>query len=330
MNRLTMTKRPMKLQLQAEMEIAVRGCFHFAGTVYKPSHFPSPDVSFDGTRYWQTMRFGGRMLGIRMDAAGRSRHPAVKLSVFASRQLSNGFLNTLKQEIVYRFDLGADLNHFGALCRKDPLLNPIWRRWGGMRASVGMSLYEFLVITTTLQNATVRRSVQMLDALFRNLGAPLDFDGQHLSSFWKVEALDEVSEEYLRTLKLGYRAITLKRQAIPFRNGLLDEFALRRLPSSELRGNLLSLYGVGPASVGYLMFEVFKRYDTLDYISPWEQKIYSRVLFEKDIVPQEEILSHAEQRWGSWKMLALHYVFEDLFWRRRTESLPWLEDLIRL
>jgi len=170
----------------------------------------------------------------------------------------------------------------------------------------------------------------MLDALFQHLGILLDFDGKLLSGFWDVEALDEVSEEYLRNLKIGYRAKTLIKQAQPFRNDLLDEFTLRELPSFELRKRLLSLYGVGPASVGYLLFEVFKRYDELDYISPWEQKIYSRVLFNKEIIPQDVILSHIEQRWGSWKMLAMHYLFEDLFWRRKTDSIPWLEELIRL
>jgi len=79
-----------------------------------------------------------------------------------------------------------------------------------------------------------------------------------------------------------------------------------------------------------LMFEVFKRYDVLDYISPWEQKIYSRLLFNKESVDVNKILSEITERWGKWKMLAIHYVFEDLFWQRKNEEIPWLEELIRL
>jgi hypothetical protein len=26
----------------------------------------------------------------------------------------------------------------------------------------------------------------------------------------------------------------------------------------------------------------------------------------------------------------VHYIWEDLFWRRRNQSVPWLEELIRL
>jgi 3-methyladenine DNA glycosylase/8-oxoguanine DNA glycosylase len=82
--------------------------------------------------------------------------------------------------------------------------------------------------------------------------------------------------------------------------------------------------------VWYLLFEVFHHYDAFDVISPWEQKIYSRLLFDRESVPAEKVLAEVKRRWGRWRMLASHYIFEDLFWRRQTEELPWLEALIRL
>jgi hypothetical protein len=47
-------------------------------------------------------------------------------------------------------------------------------------------------------------------------------------------------------------------------------------------------------------------------------------------VDAKQILAYAAQRWGRWKMLATHYLFEDLFWQRKNQSILWLEDLIRL
>jgi len=35
-------------------------------------------------------------------------------------------------------------------------------------------------------------------------------------------------------------------------------------------------------------------------------------------------------KWGKWKNLAIHYVWEDIWWQRRNERVPWLEKLIRL
>ena len=65
-------------------------------------------------------------------------------------------------------------------------------------------------------------------------------------------------------------------------------------------------------------------------VSPWEQKIYSRLLFDEELVEAGVILGEVERRWGRWKMLAAHLVFEDLFWQRRSQPVPWLEELIRL
>jgi N-glycosylase/DNA lyase len=203
-------------------------------------------------------------------------------------------------------------------------------RWRGTRPSTYSSLYEYLVISTLLQNATVRRTVQMAENLFAQFGSRLAYDGKILAAYWDPAVLRAAPEEELRALKVGYRAKSLKRQAESFGPGGLDEARLRTLPTPELKKALLSIYGIGPASVWYLLFGQFKRYDAFDTISPWEQKIYSRLLFQEEQVDARLILEEVDRRWGRWKMLAASLVFEDLFWQRRNQPVPWLEELIRL
>ncbi|HZU87560.1 MAG TPA: hypothetical protein VFF78_08780, partial [Anaerolineaceae bacterium] len=219
---------------------------------------------------------------------------------------------------------------FLAACGQDETLRPALDRWRGMRVSAGESLYEYLVIATVLQNATVRRTVQMFANLFAAYGSQVTFDGKALSAFWSAQEMAPVPEEDLRALKLGYRAKTLLRQAQAFVAGTLNEAELRACSNERLKKSLLALYGIGPASVWYLMFELFKRYDALDYLSPWEQKIYSRLLFDAPLVDAPTILREVNQRWGPWRMLAMHYLFEDLFWQRKHQPVAWLEELIRL
>jgi 3-methyladenine DNA glycosylase/8-oxoguanine DNA glycosylase len=226
--------------------------------------------------------------------------------------------------------LDADLAAFESKWGADPLLALALERWRGMRVSAGGSLYEMLVIYVLLQNATVRRTVQMMQALFERFGTLLRFDGHELYAFWPPEALAAVSEGDLRVLKVGYRARFLHRLSRDFASGAVDEAALRGLDKEEARRALLKLYGIGPASVGYLLFEVLHHYDALDYVSPWEQRIYSRLFFDEEVVPAERILGEAKRRWGPWRMLAAHHLFEDLFWRRKNEPIEWLEKLIRL
>jgi 3-methyladenine DNA glycosylase/8-oxoguanine DNA glycosylase len=319
----------MNLDRSYVLELQPCPPFHFDGTFHKPSHFPSGDNAWQPGTLWTTRRVADDLLGLKLENAGTVDAPRVRLTIFADRSLAADEIAALGDAVAYDYELYADLSSFDDLMERDELMRPVLDRWRGMR-TMGGPLYESLVIYVVLQNATVRRSVQMLDNLFRAYGDLLHFDGQALYGFWSPQVLDAVPEEDLRALKVGYRAKALKRISGQFARGECDGSALRRLPNDELRCALLKIYGVGPATAWYLMFEVFHRNDAFDHISPWEQKIYSRLLFDRELVPAEQVLAEVERRWGRWKMLAAHYLFEDLFWRRVHSSVPWLEELIRL
>lgn len=318
------------LNKQYQIELFPHPPFNFEGTVFKPSHFPGSDTLFKGKIYWQSLRFRNRYLGIKMVNKGTVEVPYVDLFIFSVSELSDDIIQEIKREIEFRFDMLSNLSEFYEEFKNDEILGPVTNQWRGMRVSSHISLYEYTVITTVLQNATVKRSVQMQESLFHRYGAKLVFDSVELSSYWSPQSIIRAPEKELRALKLGYRAKILKKQAKSFEKGTFNEDVLRNLPTPELKKKLLSIYGIGPASVQYILFEVFKRYDVLEYIPPWEQKIYSRLLFNKELESAEVILKFVKKRWGKWHMLALHYLFENLFWRRREGKISWLENLIRL
>jgi len=41
-------------------------------------------------------------------------------------------------------------------------------------------------------------------------------------------------------------------------------------------------------------------------------------------------LAYFHEQFSPYSMLAVHYFWEDLFWRHTAEPVPWLEALIRL
>jgi hypothetical protein len=43
-----------------------------------------------------------------------------------------------------------------------------------------------------------------------------------------------------------------------------------------------------------------------------------------------KLLEHCDQRFGQYKMLAIHHIWEDLFWKRKQQPVDWLEKLIWL
>jgi DNA-3-methyladenine glycosylase II len=317
-----------RLHEVATLDVVPTQPFAFDPTFHKPDHFPSQDTAWEPGVRWQTLRLGDQSFGLRIEDAT----PNVRVHVWARGRVSGQLLGTVAEELSWRANLRLDLADFERCARRDPALAPVLRRWRGMRPMHLGSLYEYLVIAIVLQNATVRRSVQMLQALFQRYGTRLRFDGRDLYGFWGPTALAGSAEEELRALKVGYRARSLLHVSEAIARGDVDEAALRHATSDEQRAALLSLYGIGPASVGYILVDVFHAFDELGHISPWEQRIYSRLLTDGSAgepLPVSVLLERAA-RWSPWRALALHYLWEDLFWRHKTEGVEWLAPLVRL
>ena len=110
--------------------------------------------------------------GLKIENKGTVSKPQIALSVWSKKALGQKFQDGLINEINHRYNLQCDLLDFNRRFRSDPQLGPVIKKWRGMRLNCG-SLYEYLIIAIILQNATVRRSVNMMQALFENYGTLL-------------------------------------------------------------------------------------------------------------------------------------------------------------
>lgn len=325
-------KTKIILKEQELIEIIPSSPFDFDSTFHKPDHFTSGDNHWEPGIKWQTWLWENNSIGLKIFNKGTREKPKLNIEIYSNKKLSKDFINSLIEEIKYRYNLNLDLSNFYHAFAKDKTLGPIIKKWRGMRPGHPSSLYEYLLIGIVLQNATVKRSVQMFRALLENYGTLLKFDGKELRCFFKPGSLQTVSEDKLRALKLGYRAKSIKRIDDYFAQGLMDEMALRKMNRETQMNELLKLYGVGPATVWYLLFDVFHHWDFFNHVSPWEQKIYSKIFFDVDPeqpVSVKKILKYFE-RFGDYKQLAVHYIWEDLWWKRKNENIPWLEKEIRI
>ncbi|MBU3965350.1 hypothetical protein KKA96_03125 [Patescibacteria group bacterium] len=325
-------KKSIKLKLQKTVKIKPTAPFAFDTTFHKPGHFPSPDNYWEPSIRWQTWRWRKASLGLKFINKGTTNNPLIEIKIYSQKNLSENLVKTLTEEIKYKYNLDFNLKEFYRVFGNDKILAPSIKRLKGMRPGHHGSLYEYIIIGIVLQNATVKRTVQMFQALLENFGTLLEFDGKKLRCFWSEGGLQKISEEDLRALKVGYRAKSIKRIDEQFAKGIINEFDLRKKDREIQMKELLELYGVGPATVWYILFDVFHHWDFFNYISPWEQKIYSKLFFNKNPenpVPVEKLLKHFE-KFGKYKQLAVHYIWEDLFWKRKNEHIPWLEKEIRL
>ncbi len=228
------------------------------------------------------MLWQGVPLGLLFKDAGDQGKPTLKLEVFSEEPLSKTFLRGLEREIAYRYNLQLNLLPFYRLAENDPVMASVIQRFLGMRPMNPGSLYEYLVVAIVLQNATARRSIKMMQVLFERYGTLLNFAGRSLSCFWPPGVVAAIGEEELRSLKVGYRARSILCVSRSLAGQQIDELVLRQSTEEEQERTLLSLYGIGPASVGYLMFDVFHRWSYLKQISPWEQKIYTFIFYGRD------------------------------------------------
>ncbi|XOB40980.1 MAG: DNA-3-methyladenine glycosylase family protein [Candidatus Nealsonbacteria bacterium] len=304
--------------------------YNFNATVHKPSHFPSSDNDWSKGKYWITMLWKGEYLGLKFENKGIVNSPKIKLNVYSKEALSEKYKKSLIEEVEWRFNLKSDISEFSKKFKNDKFLSPLIKKWKGMKPAAANSFYETLIIYVVLQNAIVRRSVQMLENLFDRFGKKVKFNNKTLSTFWEPKAIDKVLEQVLRDLKLGYRAKFLKSMSSQFKKHAINEFKMRTMDREELKKQALKLYGIGPASVEYLLFEDFYHYDALETIPPWEQKIMSKLLFNKKLVSAKRILNFFKKRYAGWEKLAFHYIWEDVFWKRKTQHIEWLEKEIRL
>jgi len=312
------------------LSLAPRPPYNFNANFHKPSHFPSSDTAWEEGCCWATMLWEDRPLGLRFRNEGTANKPRVGLTVFSRKRLSQANLDELVAEIRWRFNFDQDISEFTKRYSNDPHLGGPIRRWKGMKPIAANSLYESLVIYITLQNATVRRTVQMLENLFLRFGQSVSFNGRSLSVFWSPDAVAKSTVNELKALKVGYRAKSITRISEQFALGSIDGIALRNSSNEVVAKELDKLYGIGPASIQGILFEDFYFLDALDLIPPWERKIMSRLLFRKRLVPAERILRFFRERYAGYGYLAFHYIWEDLFWRRKHKRIEWLEKEIRL
>ncbi len=314
----------------AVLELQPKPPYNFNANFHKPSHFPSSDTAWEEDNFWISMIWKEQELGLKFKNIGTIDEPRIKIKVYSRNALSKDFIANLIPEIRWRFNFDSDISEFYEKFKDDRVLGPAAQKWKGMKPIAASSLYEILIVFIVLQNATVRRTVQMLENMFHRYGKKIEFEGKILSAFWEASTMAMTTEQELRNLKLGYRARFLIRIAQQFVNKEIDELALRHMSRDKTREQLLSLYGIGPVSAGGLLFEGFYFCNTLETIPPWERKIMSRIIFNKKSVPAERMLGFFRHKYKDWEALAFHYIWEDLFWRRKHEHIEWLEKEIRL
>jgi len=323
--------RAIELKHKTSIKLKPKAPYNFDATVFKPAHYPDPLKIYETGKYWFAMRFENKIYGIKMESFGTSDKPKINITIFSKSNITKDESKKVIDELDFRFEFSRDISEFFKKFKNDRVLSPFLKRWYGMHGSCAQNLYGLLMIGIFLQNTVVKRTVQMTETMLQKYGVKIKFDGKEVFEFWKPEKIMKVSEEELRKLKVGYRAKLFIKLSETFVKEKIDEFELRSLSVGEAKDKLIKLYGVGPETARILLQEALHHYDIFEHVAPWQQKIYSRLLFNKKMVSAEKIIKYVKAHWGKWAVLAVSYIWEDIFWQRKHgEKIDWLEKEIRL
>lgn len=323
--------KAVELKHKTNIELKPKAPYNFDATVFKPAHYPDPLKIYETGRYWFAMRFENKIYGIKMESLGTTNKPKIKITIFSKFKITKEESKKVIDELDFRFEFSRDISEFFEKFKNDSVLSPFLKRWYGMHGSCAQNLYGLLMIGIFLQNTVVKRTVQMTKIMLQKYGIRVKFDGKEVFEFWKPEKMMKVSGEELRKLKVGYRAKLFIETSETFVKERIDESELRGLSVGEAKDKLIKLYGIGPETARILLQEALHHYDIFEHVAPWQQKIYSRLLFNKKMVPAEKIIKYIKLHWGKWAVLAASYIWEDIFWQRKHgKKIDWLEKEIRL
>lgn len=307
------------------------GPYNFDPTVFKPSHYPDPLKAYEPGKYWFPLRLNGKVYGIKLVNKGTIRNPRVQVIIFSKVKISKNELKEIIDEVSYRFEFQRDISEFFKKFKNDKILSPFLKKWYGMHGSCGQDLYGLLMVAIFLQNTVIKRSVQMTKVMLEKYGIKVKFDNKELYYFWQPEEMMNVPEQELRDLKVGYRAKLFIKTSKTFIKEKINERELRELPAEEAKQRLLKIYGVGPETTRILLVEALHHHDIFEHVAPWQQKIYSRLLFNKKLISADKIIKYIKNKWGEWANLAASYIWEDIFWQRKQgKKIEWLEKEIRM
>ena len=102
----------MKLKLIKTVDLVPTIPFDFDSTFHKPDHFTTGDNLYETGIKWQTLTWKEKCLGLKFVNKGTRTKPKIEVCIYSSEKLDSNFIDSLIDEIKYRYNLDLDLTNF--------------------------------------------------------------------------------------------------------------------------------------------------------------------------------------------------------------------------
>jgi DNA-3-methyladenine glycosylase II len=223
-----------------------------------------------------------------------------------------------------QFSTDLDLEPFYRLAGADPVLSRLVTHFRGMRIPQAPTVFETLISAILEQQVNLAFAHQVKEALVKNYGDQVEFEGRIYRVFPEPAALAITTPEELRRLQIsGPKArylIGLARAAL---DGRLDLEALRAIEPSQAHARLLREKGVGMWTAQYVGLRALGQLDCLPAADVGLQKVIQR-FYGLRKPPTSARVEKIAKAWTGWRSYATFYLWltywEDAEWRDRLEE----------
>jgi 3-methyladenine DNA glycosylase/8-oxoguanine DNA glycosylase len=211
----------------------------------------------------------------------------------------------VEDKVRWMFDLEANFSHFYAIALEEPKLARVEERALG-RVLRSPTVFEDVVKTILTTNTLWGATRNMTRKLVDEFGAPLQGQAER-RAFPTPAAIAAGSPEILKEkIRVGYRAPAIHQLAVRVAGGELDLEAFKesKLPTLELRRELLKINGVGPYAAANLLM-ILGRHDFIP-IDSYALKMVSHEWYKGKPITAKEVEKRFE-KWGEFKGIAFWF-----------------------
>lgn len=208
-------------------------------------------------------------------------------------------------------DLDTNLGPFYALAEDDPLLEPLVKRYHGLRIIGIPDLFEALAWAVIGQQIHLTFAYQLKKRFIEELGQSYHWQGRQYWLFPKPSELDESVIPRLRALQFSQRKaeyIVGIAQAIN-RGDLAKETLSKDIQRAEQQ--LCTIRGVGPWTAHYAMMLSSRHPRAFPIGDAGLHNALKHVLHREDKPTLEEI-RQIFSRWKDWEAYAVFYLWRSL------------------
>jgi len=237
----------------------------------------------------------GRVLDYRISAADGGMR-------IQTERLTKAEQAEARERVAWMLGLDMDFSAFYAAARREPKLAHVEKQARG-RVLRSPTFFEdvlkTILTTNTLWGATKRMNLNLIG----KFGQPLAGETGKCA-FPAPASIAASSPEVLKeAVRVGYRAPSIHELAVRVESGELDieSFKTSKLPTPELRKELLKIKGVGPYAAANLLM-ILGRGDFIP-VDSWALKLVSHEWHDGAPVTPAQVEAHFEA-WGEFKGLA--------------------------